>query len=68
MSNGWNSTAAASVDTSDRAISSPMLDVPGSLDNQRLPNPVAVVIALKTTARVSADANKPALPYRPATP
>jgi hypothetical protein len=32
-----------------------MLDVPGSLDNQRLPKAVAVVMALNTTARVRLD-------------
>src|SRR5690349_16970100 len=36
ISTGWNSTAAASVQTSDSAISWPMLDIPGKLDNHRL--------------------------------
>ena len=46
ISTGWNSTAAASVQTSDSASSLPMLDVPGWLENHRLPNAVAVVSAL----------------------
>ena len=47
ISTGWNSTAAASVDSSDSASSLPMLDVPGWLDSHRLPNAVAVVSALQ---------------------
>ena len=43
---GWNSTAAASVVSSDSASSLPMLDVPGWLESHRLPNAVAVVSAL----------------------
>ena len=43
---GWNRTAAASVQTSARAISLPMLDRPGCLESQRLPNAVTVVSAL----------------------
>ena len=35
----------------------PMLKMPGSLESQRLPNAVAVVMALKITARVSVDSN-----------
>ena len=49
---GWNNTAAKRVQSSDRAKSSPMLAVPGWLENHRLPNAVAVVSALKNTARV----------------
>src|SRR5262245_52583903 len=56
---GWNSTAAASVQTSERASSLPMLEVPGWLDSQRLPNAVPVVMALKITARVRGDCNSP---------
>ena len=41
-----------------------MLEMPGSFDSHRLPNAVAVVIALKTTARVSVDSNKDVLPAR----
>ena len=52
---GWNSTAAESVVTSASAISLPMLDVPGWCENQRLPKAVAVVQALKKTARVRLD-------------
>ena len=39
---GWNKIAAAKVQTSDKASSFPMLDVPGCLDIQRLPNALAV--------------------------
>ena len=59
MSTGWNSTAAAKVLTRDSAKSLPMLDVPGWLDSQRLPNAVAVVMALKMTARVRLDCRRP---------
>src|SRR5215831_17078667 len=52
---GWNSTAAAIVQTSAKAISFPILDVAGSLDNHRLPNALAVAMALKMTARVKVD-------------
>ena len=50
ISAGWNKSAAANVQTSDKASSLPMLEVPGYLESQRLPNAVAVVIALKKTA------------------
>jgi hypothetical protein len=43
------------VQTSDKASSLPMLEVPGWLENHRLPKAVAVVSALKNTARVSGD-------------
>ena len=62
---GWNSTAAASVVTSDRHNSLPMLDVPGWLDSHRLAKVVAVVIALNTTARVSDDARGAGLASSP---
>ena len=55
---GWNSTAAESVVTSASAISLPMLDVPGWWENHRLPKAVAVVQALKKTARVRLDCKK----------
>jgi hypothetical protein len=45
------------VQTSESAINLPMLDVPGWLDSHRLPNAVAVVIALNTKARVRVDCN-----------
>ncbi len=61
---GWNSTAAASVVTSDSAKSSPMLDVPGWLENHRLPNATAVDMALNTTARVKGEASRLAFPSR----
>ena len=48
-------TRAAMVHSKASAIILPMLDVPGCLENQRLPNAVAVVMALNTTARVSVD-------------
>jgi hypothetical protein len=41
-----------------------MLDVPGSLDNHKLPNPVAVVIALNITARVKVDCTSAVWPLR----
>ena len=66
MRTGWKRTAAASVQTSDRANSLPMLDSPGWLDNQRLPKAVAVVIALKITARVRLDWSSPVCPARQA--
>src|SRR5580704_8619176 len=66
ISTGWNSTAAAIVHTSDSAISLPMLDVPGWFDSHRLPKAVAVVMALKITARVSVDCSSAVLPLRQA--
>jgi hypothetical protein len=63
---GWNSTAAESVHASDSANSLPMLDIPGSLDSHRLPKAVAVVMALKITARVNVDSKKLVLPLRQA--
>src|SRR5215471_5685789 len=51
MRTGWNSTAAAMVVTSANAINLPMLDVPGWLESHRLPNAVAVVMALKDERR-----------------
>ena len=47
--------AAANMQTSDKASNLPMLEVPGWFESHRLPNAVAVVIALKTTARVRLD-------------
>ena len=47
ISTGWNNAAAAIVVSSEIASSLPMLDVPGWLENHRLPNAVAVVQALK---------------------
>src|SRR6266436_1060508 len=55
---GWNRTAAARVQSSARAISLPMLDMPGWSESQRLPNAVAVVSALKNTARVRVDCSR----------
>src|SRR5207244_13344212 len=48
---GWNRTAAASVQTSARAISLPMLDSPGCLDGQRLLNTAHVVSSEENTVR-----------------
>ena len=42
-----------------------MLDVPGWLDSQRLPNAVAVVSALQITARVRLDCKQIGLPGPP---
>jgi hypothetical protein len=61
---GWNKIAAANVQTSDKASSFPMLDVPGCLDSQRLPKAVAVVMALKNTARVRLDCKRFVVPER----
>ena len=66
MSAGWNKIAAANVQTSDKASSLPMLDVPGCLDIHRLPKAVAVVIALKKTARVRLDCSRFTVPARQA--
>src|SRR4029078_3153577 len=63
---GGNSTAAASVVTSDSASNSPMLDVPGWLESHRLPKAVAGVMALKMTARVGGDARRLVSPCRQA--
>src|SRR5437764_15460259 len=64
ISAGWNSTAAAIVHTRASAISLPMLDVPGWLDSHKLPNAVAVVSALKITARVRLDCSSAVFPRR----
>ena len=63
---GWNSAAAAMVVISEIANSLPMLDVPGWLENYKLPNAVAVVQALNVTARVSTDCNRLVCPSRQA--
>ena len=63
---GWKRTAAASVVQSDSASSLPMLDVPGWLENHKLPNATAVVMALKMTARVKGEASKLVSPARQA--
>jgi hypothetical protein len=59
-----NSTANAIVQTRAKAISFPMLDIPGYVDAHMLPNATAFVIALKTIARVSADCSSPVCPAR----
>src|ERR1700727_2287280 len=66
ISAGWNSAAAASVQASDSASSLPMLEVPGWLENHRLPKAVAVVAALKITARVRLDCRSLVRPDRQA--
>lgn len=60
-------TAAASVVRSERAISLPMLDVPGWWENHKLPKAIAVVQALKKIARVKLDCKKFVSPDRHAT-
>ena len=56
------------VQTSASAINLPMLDRPGNCDDHRLPNAVAVVIALKITAsRIEQRFPKPKLPWLNAT-
>src|ERR1700724_2433171 len=64
ISAGWNKIAADNVQTSDNASSLPMLEVPGCLESQRLPNAVAVVMALKKTARVRLDCKRFVVPAR----
>src|SRR5581483_4605705 len=64
ISAGWNSAAAASVQASDSASSLPMLEMPGCAENHRLPNAVAVISALKNTARVRLDCRKLYSPRR----
>jgi uncharacterized protein (DUF2147 family) len=59
-------TGAANVVISDNASNLPMLDVPGWLDSHRLPNAVAVVSALKNTARVRLDCSRSVCPPRQA--
>src|ERR1700730_19042953 len=49
---------------SDKASSFPELDVPGCFDSQRLPKAVAVVNALKNTARVRLDCKRFVVPAR----
>src|SRR5579871_4931607 len=64
---GWKITAAASVVTSDSAISLPMLEVPGWCESHRLPKAIPVVDALNTIARVSGDCRNLVSPPRHAT-
>ena len=52
ISAGWNSAAETSVQASDKPSNLPMLEIPGLLENMRLPKAVAVISALKNTARV----------------
>jgi hypothetical protein len=52
------------VETSDSAINFAVLEVSGCFENQRLPKAVAVVIALKNTARVRLDCNSFVSPAR----
>ena len=59
---GWNNTAAPIVHSSDRAISLPMLEMPGWLDAHMLPNAIAVVMALNITALVSVRFFRRAMP------
>src|SRR5215475_244099 len=66
MRAGWKMTAAARVVTSDRAMSLPMLDVPGWWESHRLPNAMPVVQALKKMARVRLDCRKFVPPERQA--
>jgi hypothetical protein len=67
MSAGWKMTAAARVVSSDKAISLPMLDVPGWWESHRLPKAMAVVQALKKMARVRLDCSRFFSPERQAT-
>jgi len=50
----------------ERPKSFPMLDVPGWLENHKLPKAVAVVMALNRTARVSGEARRLVSPLRQA--
>src|SRR5579862_3535282 len=64
ISAGWKSTAASMVQTSASDISWPMLDVPGWRESHRVPKAVAVVMALKITARVSVACTRAVRPLR----
>src|SRR5580700_4763628 len=64
ISTGWNNAAAAIVVSSEIASNFPMLDVPGWLENHKLPNAVAVVQAENVTARVSTDCSRLVCPSR----
>jgi len=64
MRRGWNPTAASIVQASVKVSNLPMLDVPGWLDSHRLPKAVAVVAALKMTARVRLDCSRLVWPAR----
>ena len=64
ISAGWKSKAETSVQISEIIRSLPMLAVPGWLDSQRLPNPVAVVRAEKNTARARLEVSRCAPPER----
>jgi hypothetical protein len=55
---GWKSSADTSVHTSEIIKTFPMLAVPGWLEAQRLPKPVAVASALKNTARARLDVKR----------
>ena len=59
---GWNSTAAVIVHRRASAISLPMLDIPGLGESHKLPNAIAVVMALKITALVRLDCTNIVLP------
>ena len=59
---GWNSTAAVIVHRRASAISLPMLDIPGFGESHKLPNAIAVVMALKITALVRLDCTNIVLP------
>jgi hypothetical protein len=64
ISAGWNSAAEANVQASDKASNLPMLEIPGLLENIRLPKAVAVINALKNTVRVRVDYKKFHSPVR----
>ncbi len=66
ISAGWNRRADTSVHTSEIISSLPMLAVPGWLDAQSEPKPVAVVRALKKTALVRLDSSRCSPPERQA--
>jgi hypothetical protein len=61
---GWKSSADTKVHTREIMSSWPMLAVPGWLEAQRLPKPVAVASALKNTARARLEVNRCEPPER----
>lgn len=54
-SGGNTKSTITNIHASEIISNSPMLAVPGWLDNHRAPKPHAVVPALKVTARASGD-------------
>src|SRR5580698_4448292 len=64
ISAGWKISAETKVQTSEIISSLPIEAVPGWLESQRLPNPVAVVSAEKNTARARLEVSRCEPPAR----